>query len=142
VRERESIRDAGEKAASVRALHRTSVPVIAGGTRRSAIPLSPILAGLLATGSVWSAETFGDNVRGALSALSTSATNDEHLDLGCSLQHGAFEQLLKPRLSEPRLTLSEPRLTLSEPRPSLSEPRPSLFEPRLSRSGMLNADTG
>jgi hypothetical protein len=81
------IRDAGEKAASVRALHRTSVPVIAGGTPRSAIPPSPILAGFLATGSVWSAETFGENVRRALASTSPS----ERLDLGCSLQHGAFE---------------------------------------------------
>jgi hypothetical protein len=89
---RQWIRDAGEKAASVRALHRTSVPVIAGGTSRSAIPPSPIIAGLLATSSVWSAETFGENVESALAALSTDPLNDEHLDLGCSLQHGAFEQ--------------------------------------------------
>ena len=83
------MRDAGEKAASVRALRRTSVPVIAGGTKRSAIPPSPILAGLLATSSVWSPETFGDNVRRAL----TQMPAPERLDLGCSLQHGAFESV-------------------------------------------------
>ena len=45
---RQWLRDAGEKAASVRALRRTSVPVIAGGGRRSPIRPRPILAGLLA----------------------------------------------------------------------------------------------
>ncbi len=94
---RQWIRDAGEKAASVRALRRTSVPVIAGGTARSPIPPSPIIAGLLATSSVWSPETFGENVESALAALSSSVSNDQHLDLGCSLQHGAFEQSPKPR---------------------------------------------
>lgn len=89
---RQFIRDAGEKAASVRALLRTSVPVLAGGTCHPALRPSPIIAGLLGTGSVWSAATFGDNVRGALDALSDSASADEHLDLGCSLRHGAFEQ--------------------------------------------------
>jgi hypothetical protein len=94
---RQWIRDAGEKAASVRALHRTSVPVIAGGTKRTAIPPSPILAGLLATGSVWSAETFEENVRRALASASPS----ERLDLGCSLQHGAFEYAKKITVSSP-----------------------------------------
>jgi hypothetical protein len=89
---RQYVRDAGEKAASVRALLRTSVPVLAGGSCRSAIRPSPIIAGLLGTGSAWGAETFGENVRGSLDALSTTASNDQHLDLGCSLRDGAFEQ--------------------------------------------------
>src|SRR5579863_4270381 len=55
---RQWLSDAGEKAASVRVLHRTSVPVIAGGSRRSSILPRPILAGLLATGSVWNADAF------------------------------------------------------------------------------------
>jgi hypothetical protein len=114
---RQWIRDAGEKAASVRALRRTSVPVIAGGTPRSAIPPMPIIAGLLATSSVWSPETFAGNVESALAALSSSTSNDQHLDLGCSLQHGAFEQR----------------------RPSFeARPSGSAFEARLSRSGTLN----
>lgn len=85
---RQWIRDAGEKAASVRALHRTSVPVIAAGGRRSAIKPSPILAGLLATSSVWTPQTFADNLRPALTAVPL----EQRLDLGCSLEHGAFEQ--------------------------------------------------
>jgi len=81
---RQWLRDASEKAASVRALRRTSVPVIAAGGKRLPIHPSPILAGLLATGSVWNQETFGDNLRPALTGMS--------LDLGCSLAHGAFER--------------------------------------------------
>lgn len=97
---RQWLRDAAEKAASVRALHRTSVPVIASGAlRRQPIQPQPILAGLLATGSVWTPDTFADNLRRCLStgttdthdAHSTTDTNkDAHrLDLGCSLEHGA-----------------------------------------------------
>jgi hypothetical protein len=63
----------------------------------------PIIAGLLATSSVWSPETFGENVEIALAALPSSrAKNDQHLDLGCSLQHGAFEQIPKPHPREAR----------------------------------------
>jgi len=84
---RQWLRDAGEKAASVRALHRTSVPVIAAGSRRSSILPRRILAGLLATGSVWTAAAFSANLRRALADLPPP----QRLDLGCSLQHGAFE---------------------------------------------------
>jgi len=92
---RQWIRDAGEKAASVRALRRTSVPVIAGGGRRSPIRPRPILAGLLATSSVWSAPTFEDNLRPALTAV----PSDQRLDLGCSLEHGSFERTKKIQVS-------------------------------------------
>lgn len=82
------LRDAAEKAASVRALRRTSAPIIASGAlRRAPIRPQPILAGLLATSSVWSAETFADNVRNALASLDDAG----RIDLGCSLEHGAFE---------------------------------------------------
>ena len=83
---RQWIRDAAEKAASVRALRRTSVRVLSGNTLRKPIRPRPILAGLLATTSVWSPATFEKNLRAAL--LSTST----RLDLGCSLEHGSFEQ--------------------------------------------------
>ena len=57
------LRDAGEKAASVRRLRRTSAPIIASGAlRRSPIKPQPIRAGLMATSSVWSAETFAESV--------------------------------------------------------------------------------
>lgn len=93
------LRDAAEKAASVRALRRTSAPIIASGAlRRAPIRPQPILAGLLATSSVWSAETFGDNVRNALASLDDAG----RIDLGCSLEHGAFEQFpSRPRSIAP-----------------------------------------
>ena len=79
---RQWIRDAGEKAASVRALRRTSAPIIASGVlRRKPIQPQPILAGLLATGSVWNSETFAANLRRAR----------RDLDIGCCLEHGSFE---------------------------------------------------
>lgn len=81
---RQWIRDAAEKAESVRSLRRTSVAVIYGGTKHSPIRPRPILAGLLATSSVWNPETFGENLHEALVGVP--------LDLGCSLQHGSFER--------------------------------------------------
>jgi hypothetical protein len=74
------LRDAGIKAASVRALRRTSLT-------RTKAPMQPILAGLLATASVWNPETFEANLQNALKTHRPS----NHLDLGCSLQHGSFE---------------------------------------------------
>ena len=74
---RQWLRDAADKAASVRALRRTSVSVIG----RSATSPPPILAGLLATTSVWTPETFAVNL--------SRARRD--LDIGCCLEHGAFE---------------------------------------------------
>jgi hypothetical protein len=90
---RQWLQDAADKAASVRDLHRTSVPVIAGGTKRSAIRPKPILAGLLATGSVWNPATFAPNLRRALSTINGP------LDLGCCLEHGAFERTRSVRIS-------------------------------------------
>ena len=80
---RQWLRDAAQKAASVRALRRTSVPVIANGTGRAATSPRPILAGLLAASSVWTARTFPANLRRSLQSTP--------LDLGCCLEHGAFE---------------------------------------------------
>ena len=74
---RQWLRDAAEKAASVRSLHRTSVSVIG----REATNPPAILAGLLATTSVWNPETFATNV--------LRARYD--LDIGCCLEHGSFE---------------------------------------------------
>jgi|SRR5579862_2614899 len=67
---RQWLSDAAEKAASVRALRRTPKG-------------KPILAGLLATSSVWTQSTFAANLRRALKSTP--------LDLGCCLEHGAFE---------------------------------------------------
>jgi len=94
---RQWIRDAGEKAASVRALHRTSVRVMSGNKLRPPIRPRPILAGLLATTSVWTQETFAKNLRAALS--------DSSLDLGCCLAHGSFEQNKGIKISIPEESL-------------------------------------
>lgn len=122
------LRDAAEKAASVRVLRRTSAPIVKSGRRRrAAIEPQPILAGLLATSSVWSAETFAENVRDALSApagapvgsLRSGAGVLRHLspllasyrlDLGCSLAHGAFEllEIPSPEFPSPHIQVSEP----------------------------------
>jgi hypothetical protein len=84
---RQWIREAMDKAATVRALSRTSVAVIAAGGKRKAIRPKKILAGLLATSSVWSEPTFAKNLSPAL----LQAPAEARLDLGCSLEHGAFE---------------------------------------------------
>ena len=73
---RQWLRDAAEKAASVRSLRRTSVSVIG---RPKTTP-SPILAGLLATTSVWSQRSFAANLRRC-----------HQLDIGCCLEHGSFD---------------------------------------------------
>ncbi len=87
------IRDAAEKGASVRALRRTSVRVMSGNKLRPPIHPMPILAGLLATTSVWTPPTFSKNLKVALTATSNS------LDLGCCLEHGSFEQTKKITVS-------------------------------------------
>jgi hypothetical protein len=83
---REYVRYAGDKAASVRRLHRTSAPIpYADGTYR-ARPLPRIVAGILAYQSSWT-PPFGDSLRGVLAELGT----DAQVDIGCALIHGAFE---------------------------------------------------
>ena len=90
---RQLIRDAGRKAASVRALRRTSVPIISAGGPRAAIAPGQILAGILAMRSAWD-ESFQERIAGALSELSPP----ERLDFGCALQHGTFECAQKSAL--------------------------------------------
>ncbi len=91
------IRDAGRKAASVRRLRRTSVPVISAGARRGAIPCRPILAGILALRSGWAGD-FHKRLPAALKILKP----EESLDLGCALREAAFEVASgAPRLSAP-----------------------------------------
>jgi hypothetical protein len=76
---------AGQKAASVRKLHRTSVAIAhAGGVYKPKDPF-PIVAGIVAPRSSWSdglGMTFEKNL---------PAESAEHLDCGCALEHGAFD---------------------------------------------------
>ncbi len=66
------LRDASMKAASVRALQSSN---------------RKILAGLLATSSVWREDTFPTNLRRALRPLPAP----QKIDFGCALEHGSFE---------------------------------------------------
>ena len=84
------IYDAGRKIASVRALRRTSVPIISAGGARRAIAPHRILAGILAVRSPWN-ESFQEKITGVMKDLPP----EELLDFGCALRHGAFE--CKPR---------------------------------------------
>jgi hypothetical protein len=88
---RQWIREASEKAASVRRMRRTSVPIIAGGKSREAIRPAPILAGILGSSSIWTQPTFEENLVAALADL----PKPDRLDIGCALEHGSFEQTKK-----------------------------------------------
>lgn len=73
---RQWLRDAGEKAASVRALQSNG---------------RPILAGLLGETSVWKPAAFTANVAQAVHTLPTL----QAIQYGCALAHGAFEDIGK-----------------------------------------------
>lgn len=76
---------AGKKAASVRKLLRTSVPIAhAGGTYKPKDPF-PILAGIVALKSSW-ADGLGDSFEKNL-----PTDDQERLDCGCALENGAFD---------------------------------------------------
>lgn len=93
------IHDAARKAASVRALRRTSVRV-PGGPARPKKP-HPILAGILALRATWHRRF---DLR--LPAILRHLPPDQRLDLGCALQQGAFEVSRSTvRLSTPEESL-------------------------------------
>lgn len=81
----ELVRYAREKCASVRKLHRTSLPIpYAGGTYEAKTP-TPILGGVLAFESEWK-PPLGDPLQKALSDGDTLS----RLDIGCVAAHGMF----------------------------------------------------
>lgn len=79
------VRYAQKKVASVRALHRTSLPIPHAGGEYPAKPLIPILGGLLTFESEWS-PPLGTPFEDALQAT----TEENRLDLGCVAAHGEF----------------------------------------------------
>lgn len=83
---KENLVYAGDKVASVRRLDRTSAPIINAGQRAAPRDLTPILGGFLALESGWKPQ-LGPSFESALLALE----DDSAVDLGCVLQHGAFE---------------------------------------------------
>lgn len=86
---KEHIQYAAEKAESVRALHRTSVPIVHAGGTYPPRPLFDIVAGLITTSSDWT-PTFGKPFEEAMGALKPW----QRLNIGCVLDSGSF--LLKP----------------------------------------------
>jgi len=76
---------AQEKVASVRRLHRTSLPIPYAKGTYPAKPLIPILGGILTFESDWS-PPFGPSLASALAG----GTPEGRLDLGCIAAHGYF----------------------------------------------------
>jgi hypothetical protein len=100
----ENITYAGAKAASVRRLHRTNAPVVHAGGRVET-PKEPfrILAGILALESAWAdplGETFERNI--------LSPQGNRELDIGCALEHGAFNVNNDHRTGERSIVRSDP----------------------------------
>jgi hypothetical protein len=83
---REHVLYAAGKAASVRRLHRTSIPVTHVGGVSDPRPLPRILAGIVTYQSSWS-PPFGAPLQETLAGLAA----EHQLDVGCALLHGAFE---------------------------------------------------
>jgi len=82
----EHIDYAGKKAASVRNLHRTAMPIVhAGGTHQPRKDFT-ILAGFFCHANGWKTAAFGKPFDGALRAAAPA----ERLDFGCCLEAGSF----------------------------------------------------
>ena len=79
------VRYAQEKAASVRRLHRTSLPIPHAGGVYDPKPLIPILGGILTFESDWN-PALGEPLRSALAADG----GDGKLNMGCVAAHGLF----------------------------------------------------
>jgi len=103
---REHVHYAGQKAASVRRLYRTSAPVPYVEGIAAPRPLPRIVAGLVTYQSSWT-PPFSDPLRDALAGLAT----EHQLDLGCALLHGAFE-VRYPAPGEAALVVAEGRRSL------------------------------
>jgi hypothetical protein len=80
----DQIRYAKQNVASVRALHRTSLPIPHAGGVYPPKPLLPILGGLLTFESDWK-PPLGESLLNAL-----SGDQSDRLDLGCVGSHGLF----------------------------------------------------
>lgn len=76
---------AGQKAASVRKLHRTSVSIAHAGGKYAPKEPFPILAGIVAAHSSWT-DGLGKSFAGNL-----PSSGEEALNCGCALEHGAFD---------------------------------------------------
>ncbi|MED1724726.1 DUF6602 domain-containing protein [Brevibacillus parabrevis] len=86
---KQHIEYAAEKAESVRALKRTSVPIVHAGGTYPPRPVFDIVAGLITTSSDWT-PPFGKPYQEAMGALKPW----QRLNIGCTLDSGSF--LLQP----------------------------------------------
>ncbi|MCO5315134.1 MAG: hypothetical protein M9938_03065 [Solirubrobacterales bacterium] len=122
-----------ERARSVRALHRTNLPIVDArgkiGTPRE--PLR-ILAGILTVGSSWN-PPFGQALENALG----EADSNGELDFGCGLQHGAFE-VTYPRGDDDQLMIDQLKIHQSDAASGLIFFLSRLFT-RLQESGSVPA---
>ena len=80
------VRAAQEKAASVRRLHRTSLPIIHAGGIYQPKPLLRIYAGILAFGSEWKTPLSMSPLKNVL----FNCSDKDFLDLGCVAERGNF----------------------------------------------------
>lgn len=78
---------AQNKVASVRKLHRTSLPIPHAGGTFEAKALSPIIGGILTLGSDWN-PPLGTSFKDALKG----ADSDSYLNIGCVAAHGIFRR--------------------------------------------------
>lgn len=95
--------EAGQKAASVRRLRRTSAGLLSAGFRYPPRELPPILAGIVCLDTGWT-EPFAEYLTPILGGLRV----DQRLDLGCCLRHRSFEVERESRevlLSKPQEAL-------------------------------------
>lgn len=104
--DKDTVPYAGEKAASVRNLHRTSDSFVWAGGKMEAREPIPILSGLLCFESRWS-PPFGKPLIESLADLSTN----QRLDLVCALTHGSFEAQYSEG-APPQIDLSTPDAAL------------------------------
>jgi hypothetical protein len=81
----DEVRYAQEKVASVRKLHRTSLPIPHAGGTYPPKPLIPIVGGILALESDWNPA-----MGASLTKVLAGGIADERLDMGCVASHGYF----------------------------------------------------
>ena len=93
---------AGEKAASVRQLIRTSVEIpFVGGIYRPK-PLHKIIAGIITIESDWK-DPLGDTLKKNLKGLD----DDHSIEFGCAIKHGSFWTQYSPQFRVHRSTADE-----------------------------------
>lgn len=99
---------AAEKAASVRGLHRTSVPIQSASGVLSAKPPFRIPAGIVTVSSEWK-DPFGEPLTKVLTE--TAASEERQIDFGCVLDAGGFS-VAYDASGTPTITQSDPSLAV------------------------------